>query len=132
MSRQSLYLLRNSDPAVIYVTDPIRVDAWFTNVQKAHTLSITVANLRARVSVEATIKTTPTEADWFPVGLNGQLFIDYPRNGLGNETSTLVFNFSGRFTWMRARVDRSMIIPFDAQPVMIAACGIVDRILLNI
>lgn len=149
MSRRSIVILSSVPPIVSYVGDPVRVDTWYTNVQNLNTISIVSSNFKGRLIVEASVKAHPTDNDWFPVLLNGNPYIDYPRNGLstspistpslsfsggglGAETSTIAFNFSGRFTWMRARVDRSFIIPADANEIMIAACGFIDRILLNL
>lgn len=148
MSRQSIVILSSVPPAVTYVSEPVRVDTWYTNVQNLNTISIVSSNFKGRVVVEASLKSHPSDNDWFPILLNGNSYIDYPRSGLstspatpslsfsggglGAETSTIAFNFSGRFIWMRARVDRSLIVPADANPIMIAACGIIDRILLNL
>lgn len=157
MSHQSIVLLSATPPVVIYKSEPVRVDAWYSVAEKQHSIAIVASNFRGRLVVQATIKVKPTEEDWFPVILNGQPCIDYPRNGigygnnynlggfnggtsildagyggLGSETSTLGFNFTGRFIWMRAIIDRSVVVPMDANPIMIGACGLIDRILLNI
>ncbi len=157
MSRQSILLLSSIPPVVTYIGEPTRVDLWYQNTQSQHTMSVAASNFRGRLIVQATIKVKPCDDDWFPILFCGRPHIDYPRNGIGTngnsnlgglsggysstaagygglgaETSTLAFNFTGRFVWMRAIVDRSHIIPRDANPVMVAACGFIDRILLNI
>ena len=148
MSRQSIVILSSVPPTVSHIGDPVRVDTWYTSAHNLNTISIVSSNFKGRVVVEASLKANPSDNDWFPILLNGNSYIDYPRNrlstvpsppllsfsggGLGAETSTIAFNFSGRFTWMRAQVDRSLIVPADANPIMIAACGLIDRILLNL
>jgi hypothetical protein len=133
MSRQSIVLLKNPGPVVVFQGEPVRVDSWYTDVSAhQHTLSIATSHCRGRLTIEASVKLTPSNSDWFPIKLGDQLFIDYPRNGLHSETSTIAFSFTGRFIWMRARIDRSLIIPLDAQAHMVAHCGLVDRILLNV
>lgn len=132
MSRQSIMLLGGTQPVVIYTSEPVRVDWWFQHGQRMYTMSVAASNFRGRLTVQASLKVKPTENDWFPIALGGQLYMDYPRNGLGSETSTLGFSFTGRYVWMRAIVDRSLVVPSDANPVMIAQCGLIDRILLNV
>lgn len=132
MSRQSIVLLSSPPPEVIYQAAPVRVDSWFTDIQHQHTLSIVASRFKGRLIIEASIKVNPNDNDWFPISLGGKLYIDYPRNGLVSETSNIAFSFLGRFVWMRARLDRSYVIPMDAQPTMVAACGFIDRILLNV
>ena len=132
MGRQSLVLLSGQNHSVVYVTDPLRVDCWYTSPDHLHTVSIAMSNFKGRVSIEATVKVRPNEADWFPVPLGGRTFVDYPITGVGAETSTQSFNFTGRYIWVRARIDRTNVIPDDALPTMVAACGFVDRILLNV
>jgi hypothetical protein len=132
MSRQSIVLLGGTPPVITYTSEPVRVDWWFQHGQRMYSISIASSNFRGNLTIQASIKTKPTENDWFPISLNGQFYIQYPRNGLGAETSTLGFNFTGHFVWMRAIVDRSLVLPSDARPVMIAQCGFIDRILLNV
>jgi hypothetical protein len=157
MSRQSTVLLSGVPPVVIYVGEPVRVDLWYTNTQVQHTLQVVASNFRGRLSIQASIKVKPFDCDWFTVNLNGRPFINYPRNGIGTngnsnlggfsggtsfldagygglgaETSTLGYSFAGHFIWMRAIIDRSRVVPIDANPIMVGACGSIDRILVNI
>jgi len=152
MSRQSLVLLSKPKPTLIYTSQPIRVDNWYSNASHLHTIQIVASNFRGLVSIEASIMTNPSESDWFYIPINGNPYVEYPRsldntirayvpidlnntgtgiNAMG-ETSTISFSFTGRFVWMRAKVDRSTVVPMDASPLMIAQVGIIDRILLNI
>lgn len=152
MGRQSLVLLSKPDATLIYKSRPIRVDHWYSNAQHIHTVQIVASNFRGLVSIEASIMNNPLENDWFHVPLNGHPYVEYPRsldntirayvpidlnntgtgiNAMG-ETSTVSFSFNGRFVWMRAKIDRSTVVPTDASPLMIAQVGIIDRILLNI
>jgi hypothetical protein len=134
MGRKSLVLMSSEMPAesVVYVSKPIRVDQWYTDSTHFQTVSIAMSNFKGRVSIEASIKACPTDNDWFPVALDGRPHIDYPLTGVGSETSTKSFNFKGRFVWLRARVDKSYVIPVDSIQTIVAACGFVDRILVNI
>jgi len=132
MSRQSLVLMGGQQPTVVYVSDPLRIDSWYTSPDHVQTIAIVMSNFKGRISIEASIKTHTLEQDWFPIQLKGQFYIDYPVIGYGSETSTKTFNFVGRFVWLRARIDRTYVIPDDAMESMVAACGFVDRILLNI
>ena len=152
MGRQSIVLLSDPKPVLVYTSKPIRVDMWYTSAQHLHTIQIVASNFRGLVSIEASIMTKPTENDWFYIPLYGNPYIEYPRsldntirayipidlnntgtgiNALG-ETSTVGLSFTGRFVWMRAKIDRSTVVPPDATEVMIAQVGIIDRILLNI
>jgi hypothetical protein len=132
MGRQSIVLLSVQSYEVIHVGEPVRVDNWYSDPEHLHTIAVVASHFRGRVSVEASIKVKPTESDWFPVPLNDQYYVDYPHLGYGHETSTLGFSFPGRYVWLRAKIDRSLVIPLDAGELMVAACGFIDRILLNI
>lgn len=152
MGRQSLVLLSKPTATLIYTSPPIRVDNWYSNANHLHTIQIVASNFRGLVSIEASIMNNPTDRDWFYIPLNDHPYVEYPRsldntirayvpidlnntgtgiNAMG-ETSTVSFNFTGRFVWMRAKVDRSTVVPSDASPLMIAQVGVIDRILLNI
>ncbi len=132
MGRQSLVLLSGQSPTVVYVGEPLRVDCWYTSPEHIHTVSIAMSSFKGRISIEASLKVRPTDNDWFPISLGGRASVDYPITGVGLETSTQSFNFVGRYIWLRARIDRRYVIPDDALPTMVAACGFVDRILLNV
>jgi hypothetical protein len=128
--------LLDSTTTEINATGPKQKGAGFSNtIGCNHTVSMSVANLIGRIYIEGSLATDPTEEDWFPIKLVGNLdFIEFPRNpnaptGNGRgDTSVLAFSFSGNYIWIRARLDRNYLIPFpqDTQYV-----GAVRYVLLN-
>ena len=134
MGRKSITILSSDHPtdSVVFVSDPVRVDQWYTSNSHIVTAAISMTDFKGRVSIEASIKWRPTEEDWFPVFLGDRLYLDFPECCGDHKTSTISYNFKGRFVWLRTRVDKTHVIPTDALPAIVASCGCVDRVLVNI
>jgi hypothetical protein len=116
-----------------YISDPIKVDRmWYTSADHLHTIAIATSCFTGRLTIQASLSNDPGEGDWFSVLLNGQPFIDYPRMSFSGETSTIFFNFKGRFTFLRVKIDKTRLLPMNAPEEVVAKYGAVDRILINI
>lgn len=133
----SLNLLPPTDETITLVGEKIRGSGWYGHTNGLHTVAIRVLDFRGRVSVEATVIIEPTEVDWYSVMPDKVAFIQYPRpdyilppNRMG-ETSTIGFNFATNAVWLRARMDRSYLIPSTATPQDIMPYGAVSYVMVN-
>jgi hypothetical protein len=74
-----------------------------------HTVSYTVTpNFIGTLTTQATLATTPTEADWFDISGSSVVYPSYP---IIATTTTNFVNFTGNFVWVRSVVQRSSDIP---------------------
>ena len=116
MSKRSIVLVRNMPAGV---GEPVRLIA--TSPRNLVTISITTSNFRGKIYLDGSFAASPqSEADWFPVVLTDQPFIEFPLND--RRTGTFGYTVRGLFTWVRARIE---------QDSMYAPQGFVDRILLS-
>jgi hypothetical protein len=75
-----------------------------------HTVSYTVTpNFVGTLTTQATLATTPTEADWFNVDNSTVIYPDLPAP-IATTTTNFV-NFTGNFVWVRALVQRNPLMP---------------------
>ena len=76
----------------------------------------------------------PGDIDWFPINVGvGTPYLQYPANFSNSynyigDSGTFVYNFSGNFMWVRARVDRTYMVPPPVDPNIL---GAVQRVWLN-
>jgi hypothetical protein len=165
MGRSSVVMLTDTEGKVNVIGEPVRADAYFGLTDGLHTVAIYFQNFVGRVYIDASLSNNPTEDEWFPINLNGELpYLQYSREdgakleaptGLSDEhmgkNGVEAFTFQGNFLWLRARVDRSYIKPFDQYPkdytgtgtgaegyvnasydhVEVNQLGVVKKILLN-
>lgn len=122
---------------VIDVTGlPQRGAGWYGHTTGLHTVAIRVLNFQGRVSVQATVATTPGDSDWFSVLPDAVPYIQYPQMGYvvqspsTGETSIYGFNFSVNAVWVRALVTRDYLIPSLFTPLQLMAYGSVDYVTL--
>jgi hypothetical protein len=137
MSATSITLLTNQN-SLSFTGDAVKADGYYGQTDGVHTVSVSVTNFQGRIHVEASLATTPTAADWFPIYLtSGNSFKQYPvtaapsgANNLG-DTATEAWTFRANILWIRARVDRSALdpLPTSYDPTL---HGMVDKILLNL
>ena len=128
--------LLDSTTTEINVTGIKQKGAGFSNtIGCNHTVSISVANFIGRVYIEGSLASDPSDDDWFPIKLVGNLdYIQFPRNqnfptgAGGGDTGVVAYSFSGNYIWVRARLDRDYLIPF---PQSTQYVGAIRYILLN-
>ena len=117
--------------------DAVRADAWFLNKDGLHTVTFHLENLTGRIFIEASLASVPEENDWFTVNLNGaQPFAQYPLKpleptGITGDTFVDAYTFQGNFLWLRARLDRSYVIPVPTTDTEKSLLGSIRKILLN-
>jgi len=135
MSRMSYTLLHSSQGKLDMVGEPLRLTGYNEGM---HTVALYVANFKGRIWIEASLANNPTDHDWFPIYLNGDIpYVEYPLNrarptgNRGGDTGIDAYNFQANVLWIRARVDRSYIKPQPTNQEQIAQLGIVRKIMLN-
>ena len=75
--------------------DKYKGDGYYSRADGFHTVQYNLANeFRGRVVIQATLATTPVEADWFDVHT-------YTATA---ETASKIASFTGNYVWVRAKV----------------------------
>jgi hypothetical protein len=78
--------------------DKYKGDGYYSRADGFHTVQYNLANeFRGRVVIQATLATTPVEADWFDVADT--------ENTYTGSTGSFMYNFTGNYVWVRAYVD---------------------------
>ena len=137
MSATSVTILTNQNE-LSYVSDKVKADGYYGKSDGVHTVSATLTNFQGRIHLEGTLASNPTDSDWFPIYLtSGNSFREYPvtsvpsgSNALG-DTTTEAWTFRANLVWLRARVDRTALVPTPTQYES-SLHGTVDKILLNL
>lgn len=137
MSKQSVVLLGDTFIELNVTGDAVRADAWFGLRDGIHTVTFHLENFTGRIFIEASLASDPQEDDWFAVFLNGaKPYMQYPLKpleptGITGDTFVDAFTFQGNFLWLRARVDRSFVVPVPTTDSEKSLLGSVRKILLN-
>ena len=137
MSKQSVVLLGDTFIELNVTGEAVRADAWFGYKDGLHTVTFHMENLTGRIHIEASLASDPQDGDWFAVNLNGaQPYMQYPLDpleptGVSGDTFVDAFTFQGNFLWVRARLDRSYVVPVPTTDAEISLLGSVRKILLN-
>ena len=79
-------------------------DSYYGYADGIHTVAIYGSNLSGRVSIQGTLATTPTEADWFDILLTGLPYKDYT-----SFTGVQGFTFVANLVYLRAKLDRTSL-----------------------
>lgn len=103
-----------------------------------HTIAIRTANFHGTIYIEGTLSVEPGDDDWFPIILDGSPKIEFPRRGFSTngiqysgETATVGYTFFCNCIFLRARMDRSAIIPENSSPIFTSTFGNIEYIQLN-
>lgn len=126
MNSRPLVLLSHPASEVVVIGEAMRVDGRQSPNHFVHTLQIVAKNFIGRVSVEASLVPEPEEGDWFALDLDGQPYLECRES----TSKCLGFKVQGRFIWLRAKVDRSLWVPYPVEGVN-EAFGFIDRILFK-
>jgi hypothetical protein len=96
-------------------------DSYYGYTDGVHTVAVYGNGLSGRVSIEGTLATTPTEADWFPILLQGLPYKDYT-----TFTGVEGFTFVANLVFLRAKLSRTALGITDY-----ATAGTIAKIYLN-
>lgn len=138
---QSVTLLDTTSGKINVTGLPQKGAGYSNTIGNNHTVSISLNNFTGRIWIEGSLAESPTDIDWVPIPLVNDLpYVQFPHKPLqpiGNlsatgdatgDTGTFAFNFTGNYIWIRARCDRSYIVP---PPTNARLVGAVLKILLN-
>lgn len=91
-----------------FISNKERGDGYYSSGDGFHTVTYKVQpSFSGTLTVQATLATSPTEADWFTV--DGTT-VNYVSTTSVLTTTTAYTNFTGNFVWVRATVHRSPYI----------------------
>jgi hypothetical protein len=117
------------------VTGPKQRGAGYNNtIGNNHTVSISLDNFTGRIYIQGTLSLNPQEADWFNIPLNGSIpYMEYPQDralptGQTGDSGVYAYSFSGNYIWLRAKVDRTYLVPPPTDSGFVGYC---KQILLN-
>ena len=79
-------------------------DSYYGYTDGVHTVAVYGDNLSGRVSIQGTLATTPTEADWFDILLQGLPYKDYTAF-----TGVEGFTFVANLVYLRAKLSRTAL-----------------------
>jgi|TARA_B110000908_G_C10025764_1_gene344994 hypothetical protein len=96
-------------------------DSYYGYTDGIHTVAVYGSNLTGRISIQGTLATTPTEADWFDILLTGMPYKDYSAF-----TGVQGFTFVANLVYLRAKLDRTSLGITDY-----TTAGHVGKIYLN-
>jgi hypothetical protein len=103
--------------ALIYTSDKVKGDGYFSGSDGLHTAFWNVSNFKGTISIQGSLSTSPQENDWADIKLSS------PNNSYTVDTTGLIsavvitaqsyttsttaistYNFTGNFVWLRAQV----------------------------
>lgn len=104
--------------------DKYQADGYYGHSDGLHTVSWTFNAFRGRIKLQGTLATDPQSSDWVDLDLDqsGLGYVNYDTARTGTE----IFNVTGNFVWVRARVIRSHDPTLTAQNA-----GSVTKVLFN-
>lgn len=134
MTYSTVTLLSNTGENLNVIGEKVNVDYSYGNVNSKYTISISVMNFTGRVFIEGTLETNPQESDWFPIHLNGMIpYIEFPNAPTIHSGTTEIqtFQFEGKFSFLRARLDRSYLEYANNISLLDIRLGYIDKINLT-
>lgn len=137
MSLQSYELLGDTSGQLNVTGTPVKGDGYYGFSDGLHTISVKLDDFVGRLYIEATLELHPTEADWFPIMLHScHPYVEYPANpnmptDEHGDSGVDSFVAEGNFVFLRARIDRSYVVPVPITPDDIGNLGSITRILMN-
>lgn len=85
------------DSSTIIVTgDNFKGDGYYSRTDGFHTVQIAVNEFIGTVNIQATLATTPVDADWFDIVTHTAA------DGDAERTGSFLYNFTGNYVWIRA------------------------------
>jgi len=92
----------STDTTMVYYSDPVKGDGYYSASDGLHTVMYTLdINFIGTVTMQASLASQPTEADWFELSNVSSSY-----NDMSNLQSTQIdyYNFTGNFVWVRGVV----------------------------
>lgn len=129
-------IMSNTDGKQDLTGTPVQANGWYGYSDSLHTVSIQVQNFQGRVYLEGSLATTPEEGDWFAIPYQYSDFIQFPAQpaaptGVLGDTGVVAFSFKANLMWVRARMDRSYMLPSPVDLDDLGKYGVVRKIILS-
>lgn len=87
---------------LVYYSSPVKGNGYYNSGNGLHTsMYVTTLDFVGTVTMQATLATSPTESDWFPVRNTTSTYSDLM---IRNDVSVDSHNFEGNFVWVRGAV----------------------------
>lgn len=115
INRKSILVQSSTGSTMNLTTDKVEGDSYYGYSDGMHTIAIQYAAFKGRVTIEATLALTPTDADYFAIQIPGGTsvaaggFKTFPTSGTDGFTGTEAYNIQGNFTYIRVKMDRSYL-----------------------
>ena len=115
INRKSVLVQGSTGTNMNLTTSNVEGDSYYGYSDGMHTIAIQYAAFKGRVTIEATLALTPTDADFFPIQVPGGLpaasggYKTFPTSGTTGFTGTEAYNIEGNFTYLRVKMDRSYV-----------------------
>jgi hypothetical protein len=100
-------LFTASNQTLVYKSIPAKGDGYFGSSDGLHTVMYTYdSNFIGTITMQASLATSPTEADWFNITDTEEQQTEYSSSYSGNTVSahSSYHNFTGNFVWVRGVV----------------------------
>lgn len=124
--RKSQSIMGNTGNEFNLTGEPFKSNAYYNTVDFDHTVQVNFQNFTGGFGMQGTLCLNPTDTDWFWIKLTTDpdvKYITYPRdpqNPTGHPSTNVVnlgdtgsnsFNFTGKFTYVRAVLTRDYMAP---------------------
>ena len=113
INRKSVLVQSSTGSNMNLTTEKVEGDSFYGYSDGMHTVAIQYAAFKGRVTIEATLALTPTDADYFAIQIPGGTSVaaggykNFPQTGTDGFTGTEAYNIQGNFTYIRVKMDRS-------------------------
>ena len=110
MREKSETILNDTGQELNVIGNKFRANGYYYEDGGLHMVSVTLKDFKGRIYLQGTLEMDPkTDEDWFNIFLDGQTteYIQFDQM----TTGTLIYKFYGNFTFVRASVDRSYLVP---------------------
>lgn len=130
----SVILLSTTSDQINIIGQKQKGAGYNNTIGNNHTVSISLSNFTGRIYIQGSLARDPGELDWFdiPIGATAP-YVQYPLDpayptGQTGDTGNYAYSFSGNYVWVRAKVDRTYLVPPPTNSYLV---GEVLQILLN-
>ena len=115
-NRRSINIIGSTGTTMNETSNSVKGDSFYGYSDGWHTIQVVYNQYIGRLHVEASLATTPTDSDWFPIKpevTNGTEFsaglsyVQFNSNNPGNGSEA--YTFRGNFTYLRVRMNRSQV-----------------------
>jgi hypothetical protein len=115
-NRRSINILGSTGTDMNTTSNTVKGDSFYGYSDGWHTVQVVYSQYVGRFHVEASLATTPTDTDWFPIKpevTNGTEFsaglsyVQFNTNNPGDGAEA--YTFRGNFTYLRVRMDRGHV-----------------------